>query len=319
MPDTALTKERLNPFDRTYARVTERMRGVASGLRDDERAWLERLIVAFAVERDVWNQRPELEPYRRRWGRLRTRFLWLAAGAYLHISFDLSRALADEWPGEAAWSEGPTKLRGEVIYFDLEDLFVESTARAARDHRVVGWLTAILSLFPGGMLKLLAGWMLELRRAAWMHADVLASQTDRPRRERAMAQAMAAALEDTSDLRPWSISALRPPDAVLRSPAWIASVASLFSFASLNDTLVMVAMSITAGIAVAQIHHLIWQLSDRSYEFTSFIEDFGARVRSYLDVAVFEPDRLDGFLAEVRATAGLAPRQDFDASPQAST
>jgi hypothetical protein len=76
-PPTVLDGPYFEPFDRTYADVTKGMMSAAARLNGADRDWLYRLIDTFATERTLWNRRPELDDYRRRWRRLRTRFLRL--------------------------------------------------------------------------------------------------------------------------------------------------------------------------------------------------------------------------------------------------
>jgi hypothetical protein len=217
-PKTVLTEQQVGPFDIVYSDVTKRIKKRAEELNPIERSWLLKLVDTFAAERRLWNDGEDLEGYRKRWARLRTRLLRLVAGAYLHISYDLPRAIADDWPGQDAWLNGPSEMRGEIIYQSIKEVFTESLTSNAKRVSVVGLYAFALRFLPLGMAGWISNWVLHLRRAAWDHARILATQPNRAECEAAMAVAMTAALEDASDLQPWNASLLQPPDAAVFGP-----------------------------------------------------------------------------------------------------
>jgi hypothetical protein len=285
------------------------MMSAAARLNGADRDWLYRLIDTFATERTLWNRRPELDNYRRRWRRLRTRFLRLAAGAYLHISYDLPRAIADDWPGQRSWSHGPTELRGEQIYSEIRDVFPRTLRRVSRDAKISGWLVAVLAPLSMPMLAPLGTWLLHLRLAAWNHARILATQPNRARREQAMALAVSAALEDVSDFRPWAGSLLQPPDQVLYAPIWTGLVAVLLSWGPVVATI-----GLAAGVAFLVSEWRIRALM-RSVESMLFIQEFATRLLDYVDVAVRNPEEFASYLARVRSQQGLPSREGRSSSP----
>jgi hypothetical protein len=228
----------------------------------------------------------------------------LVAGAYLHISYDLPRAIADDWPGQGDWSHGPDELRGQQIYSEVRDVFPKSLRRVSRDAKIIGWMVVVLSPLSQSMLAPLGTWMLHLRRAAWDHARVLATQPDRARREAAMAEAMGAALEDVSDFRPWTGSLLEPPDQVLYASIWSILTALLLT---LQDYLPLLGLQLVFAFLVSEFY---FRSLIRSTDSVSFAEQLAQRLLEYLDVAVHNPDGLANYLAEVRSAAGFARRDD---------
>ncbi len=308
-PPTVLDKRYFEPFDRTYADVTKGMMSAAARLSGADRDWLYRLIDTFATERTLWNRRPELDDYRRRWRRLRTRFVRLAAGAYLHISYDLPRAIADDWPGKGSWSHGPTELRGEQIYSEIRDVFPRTLRRVSRDARISGWLVAVLAPLSTPMLAPLGTWLLHLRIAAWSHARILATQPNRALREQAMALAVSAALEDASDFRPWRTALLQPPDHVLYTPIWAGLVAVLLSWGPVVATI-----GLAAGVAFL-VSELRIRTLLRSVETMLFVQDLAERLLDYVDVAVHNPEEFASYLANVRSQQGLASRDGGNSAP----
>src|SRR5882724_11627157 len=128
--------EYFEPFDRTYRLVTQRIRERTANFSPDEIRWMERLIVEFQYERDRWNE-DKLKDYRKEWKRLRFALARLAAAAYLHVSYDLPRVIANEWPGGPKWPAPPLD-RAAQIFFALDRDFLDVFSIAAKDPKIVG-------------------------------------------------------------------------------------------------------------------------------------------------------------------------------------
>ncbi|KEZ21075.1 hypothetical protein CP98_00524 [Sphingobium yanoikuyae] len=282
----------VRPFDLVYDGVTQ---GIEARIADSQaplspggRAWLARLVSGFQAERALWNDRSELAAYRARWLLLRTRALRLAAGAYLHISYDLPRALADAWPGSAAFNS-LSEAEGEAIYEGLAPLFTDRFHASARRYAIVGigWPIGYLSPGMGGWI---VNWILLLREGAWRHGRKLASQPAmRPLRESAMAKAMTAALEDVSRIFPWDASLLRPP--VFAAPL----VVSAFSLLAVLMPILLV-VALTAYLAYRLGREQAW----RRLQEGQFMALFAAILQDYMEAAVNEPETFDQYLAARR-------------------
>jgi len=304
-----LSDSQLEPFDTVYRSVTAVMTGHAAGLNPPDRAWLEALIVAFANERAVWNTDPSLIPYRREWKRLRSRVMWLVAGAYLHVGYDLPRALADHWPGRGPWRAGPDHDRGAQIFFvELAPVFPEQLAKAVGNRRIVGWLRFPSLIMTRGMARAASIWVHSLRQGAWLHAGKLARSKRRPALEAAMADAMQAALADASDVYLWRIAALRSPEAAI----WTSPVAAVGAAMAPSW-----AQSVIAGVASALGVHLIWAYVRRhrreDERATAFVELWGRLLTDYLSVAVSKPGDFHRRRNQRRALLGLPPlREDLE-------
>ena len=296
---TILSGRELDPFDQTYAHVTADIESEAAKLAPPESTWLLKLVVAFQDERKLWNSRPELVAYRIRWAGFRSRLLRLVAGAYLHIAYDLPRALADDWPGQPPWQSGPAKLNGQTIYFRIGAIFPANLFRAAGDRRIVGLSGIVFSRVPKKMLGSSAIWVDDLRKGAWLHAEILAFAADRDRREAAMAEAMTAALEDASGFYPWSILRLLPPDDAVYASGWATILSSI---ALWSDWLFRYAsIAILASWATGRLYDTRLRLAASG----DFINLWGLLTRDYVASAVREPEGFAAYRQRRRSDLGI--------------
>lgn len=291
----------LRPFDRTYAAVTRAIEEEASRLSAPASDWLRRLVVAFQQERALWNARPELIAYRLRWLRFRTKLLRLVAGAYLHIAYDLPRALADDWPGRGNWAGGPPKDVGQAIYFRLAWIFPENLVRSARDFRTIGFGALFLRPVSRKALTSASIWIDALRKGAWLHAEILSTAPDRAQREAKMAEALTAALEDASLIHPWSIMGLLPPDRALYSSAWATIGALFFEILYAIDNYASVAI-LSAYLASRFVEHRVQLRASND-----FIYVWGYLTDDYVSFAVREPEGFAEYRQRRRTALGLLP------------
>ncbi|WP_439472438.1 DUF5995 family protein [Brevundimonas sp.] len=304
-----MDKKHLDPFDGVYASVTATMQAHARDrLVPPDQDWLQALIVAFAKERDRWETAIELAPYRRRWVRLRSKAMWLVAGAYLHIGYDLPRAMADNWPGTGWWGTGPNKDRaGRIFFVELETVFPDQLARTFRSHKLVGWPSAVSWLVTPGMFKAASLWVHSLRQGAWIHAEVLATRTKRALREAKMAEAIEAALADASDVFLWRTFNYRSPEgAVWLSPA----------LAGLSVTSLGLAQSVVTGVVAAVVVLLLGAAWSRKRQEDQQLEDFvdlwGRLASEYLRIAVNTPDDFRSRRKRRRSLLGLPALEDIE-------
>lgn len=293
-----LHKRYYAPFDRTYGDVTKRIEGEADLLAAPDADWLRRLVVTFQLERNQWNDRAELAGYRARWVLFRSRILRLVAGAYLHIGYDLPRALANDWPGDGSWVAGPNPARGQEIYFRLRSIFPDSLVRSSRDLKTIGMPALFLRAASRRALTGAAIWVDNLRQGAWIHAGILAVAPDRPAREEAMSRAMTASLEDVSLLRPWSILHLGPPHDAFFTQGWV-SVTALAEV--LHQFVDLIGLVIISSYATRR-----W-IDDRERlkGAGDFVYAWGALLSDYLAFAVREPEGFDAYRARRRQELGI--------------
>jgi hypothetical protein len=146
------------------------------------------------------------------------------------------------------------------------------------------------------MLAPLGLWMLYLRQAAWDHAEVLATQPGRARREEAMRKAMCAALEDVSDFRPWTAANLGPPDPILYEGGIPAAILALMTSIGLFLRDIVLIVVVAFVIAEFRIRTVM-----RSFDDASFVDQFARRLSVYMDAAVRNPEGFAEFLASIRA------------------
>lgn len=289
------------PFDRTYSHVTKQICAFADELPPPDADWLKRLVRIFQSERQLWEARSELAAYRWRLARFRTKILRLVGGAYLHISYDLPRAMADEWPGRGNWTAGPTAARGEQIYFQLSEIFPICLVRSAGEFGTVGWAAIFQRRTADDLLAPAAMWVDYQRQGAWLNAEFLSRSPNRALAERKMAEAMTAALQDASFWRPWSLARLRPPTSILRSPSWV-SWAMLVPL--LDDVTRLLGIILPTAIVA-------WQFARERYRLESlglFIDRWGMLTSEYVDFAVREPEGFDAYRARRREELGIVPR-----------
>lgn len=287
------------PFDLTYGMVTERIHEHCVTIpHPATNLWLKRLVTSFQTERSKWPENPLYAaarspyfPYMREAARLRFRFLRLAACAYLHISYDLPRILADEWPASGSWKAGPAEAAGEDAYMKLAPIFERILVSKSHDREVVGIVASILHLVPTSAILTLNHGVMNLRRAAWSHGKRLHEQPhQRPTIEAAMLRAMTAALQHVKDSRPWSGGLLFPPDEALRMPA----ATSLLGVGEIAERpgLIMGILSILFGAGSLILFRLVYQRN----ELRSFLEEFTRRARKYVEFAVRNPNELEEYL-----------------------
>ena len=295
------------PFDTVYYVVTGR---IFAFIRDgrirtnppnsftpDELKWLECLVAEFWRARDQWPENPLLaSPSPARYyiteaTRLRLRLLRLSACAFLHISYDLPRVTADQWPGTGPWKGMISENGGERLYFELGSIFPEVLKSVYRHTWVMGGLAVGLWFVPSAIVGATSSWMLLLRRQAWAHARRLANMgSGRAYVESQMIIAMTAALAHVKNLQPWTAGTLLPPDKAVFASAIVGFVGFQELLNRLN-TFAFGAFSV-ASLAI----YAAYSRQRRTNEIVAFINELGSRIMEYLDVAINNPEGLDNYI-----------------------
>jgi len=280
-----LRPEYFRPFDDVYEAVTAQMKGRADRFpTEEERKWLKQIITDFKIERDLWPHSAPLNPYRRQWARLRLRVVRLVASIFLHVSYDLPRVLAKNWPGTGEWLQGPSEPRGEWLYFELRSIFSEILSASARRRRVTGIFAPMLCLVPLKLLDNLVVWVSLLREGAWRHGRTLAKLTPDKRAvvEQRMIEAMSFALRDVSNL-PWAFTLPEPPN--IRTN-FAAGVPLLLMPPETFQATVFASMLILLGV----VAYASWT-SLRAEKISRFVDEFGSRVEKYVELAINDPEK----------------------------
>lgn len=301
--NTTLEPKYTAPFDEVYALVTADLTARADGKPDPEGPWLGTLINTFQLERKHWETDPNLERYRRRWRRLWATLLRLSAGAYLHVSYDLPRAMANDWPGTGAWTAGPNDREAFALFTEIKEVFDENFYRSVKRRDIVGIPSYALRFTSRRVLRVFVKWLHDLRRGAWEHARILAQSDDRPLREATMRDAMASALEDASTIFPWSAAVLDPPDAMARSSpvaTGIAALAVIADYIPLGLSLVALLISLSSWRALRR--------TAATNEVEAFLNEFGSLLVDYMDKAVRDPREFEAYRAYRRGGADLGER-----------
>jgi hypothetical protein len=271
-----LPSERIfEPFDIVYRAVTQQMDERAESMGNDSlRAkWLRTLIAAFQAERVHWDG-DGFKEYRTTSSNLRPRYLRLVAGAFLHISYDLPRAMANNWPEE----DGElSETDAAAIYLDLSPIFPTVLESVSTNRHVMGRLLSIVGSFRYGreIMKTASLWMMYLRTVAWVHAGLLRQSPNPARAETAMLKAMTNALEGVTAWKPWSFGILIPPQ--YRDGGLHALI--LFGV-NIGDTVV----GLLAGFALLSIPLL--SIIRQTSELRLFVDEFGRRVEEEVGVAL---------------------------------
>jgi hypothetical protein len=282
-----LKQKYFRPFDQIYRTVTARMWDRACRLPlNSERNWLTQIVVDFQRERDRWPDSPPLDPYRIQWERLRFRVVRLVASVFLHVSYDLPRVLAINWPARGEWAGGPSEPRGEWLYIDLRSIFSDVLSTSARRLQVTGVYAPILWCVPLPLIHNVDHWVGRLREAAWRHGRTLADldAPDRADTEQRMIQAMSPALGEVNNL-PWTFTLPEPPDAAMRGVA--IAPALLVDPQAFAATVLAVAFILFCVLA-----YISWA-SLKAEEISRFVDEFGSRVEKYMHLAIDEPEAFE--------------------------
>jgi hypothetical protein len=162
--------------------------------------------------------------------------LRLASHAFLHVTYDLPRVIADTLAG----TTGPGRLVKRTVFLRPGPIFLREFMAHARTGKL-GLLARLMGRMESA--RVLAYWVLALRSIGWVHAEVLADSTQRPTIEGRMAQALLVAgryaastgnVRGIPDLNNSELVALLP---LLTAPGWAAppsrlwpAVAAFFSW-----------------------------------------------------------------------------------------
>lgn len=154
-------------------------------ISDDELNWFVNLIQRFTVEFCNWDSLPA-GPVRDYLALFEeagvSRPLRLAAHAFLHVAYDLPRAIADSL---SATPLPRASLR--PLFVRPAPLFRQIFAARAR-RGSFGFLARPLGYIKAA--EILGYWLLSLRSVAWIHAEVLVDALDRPTLEGNLAQGL---------------------------------------------------------------------------------------------------------------------------------
>ena len=214
------------PFKKLYEKVTDeiQLHPVYQQPRGFPRDWLETIVRDFWREFDSWGSASRYSEYFKvsEQRNLKSPLLHVVVCAYLHISYDLPRILAEDWPDKDRWPWYWPFLRNgkhakmERLYFSLAPIFPRVFKSCADDTDIVGAYGRVSSVLPPRMthdaMLMAASWALHLRSVAWIHGCRLASEApiEREASTARMMQAMVAALEDVTD-NPLTAGRLQPP------------------------------------------------------------------------------------------------------------
>jgi hypothetical protein len=290
----------VSPFDILYNSVTVRILAQALARYSlPEWRWIEQLVKSFQAERQKWIH-PSLDDYFKNCQRLRPKILKLTACAYLHISYDLPRCVANDWPGVGTWSSGPDFDHAESAYLGLTPIFSEAFREVARRWKVLGGYSLLAWVTPSTAYSAMTQWSLHLRTASWIHARRLHDKpSSRKQVEQNMLLAMSTALKDVSNSKIWTAAVLSPPHEAFNPcvvPLAVGGGASSFlsRLSSWVGFWFTVAAGFLAGICVGTI--LIRRLRSADDEIALFINELGQRTSEYVNYAVTNPEGLREYL-----------------------
>jgi hypothetical protein len=146
-------------------------------LSDDEKKWFRFLIDNFRTEFNAWGGKAELEPYFQHFSRGSKPYRAMG-GAYLHISYDLSRVIADSLKSNQAFSFGLAHARARGLFLLQAPIFFHLVEECGKNPRIFGLPFAWINRICGARCRFsLAGvignWILALRTTAWVHGEIL--------------------------------------------------------------------------------------------------------------------------------------------------
>jgi hypothetical protein len=206
-------QESTEPFRLMYAQVTKAIRRFAENRPPEESAWIQKLVDGFEREYRAWETTPSpaIRAYLRKvdeHGR-DSRLLRLIGHAYLHISYDLPRVIA-----ESTLASGLSESQARTVYELMMPLFRRVWADSVRRPEVVGNWAAGFRLLAQDYLDVSVYYVLALRYQAWSN-----SRRMNPSTEQQLGEWVYFYLNDTPRTRNpvrW-IARLQPP--VLRDDA----------------------------------------------------------------------------------------------------
>lgn len=277
------------PFDTVYDLVTESITNYGNALNHaPSKNWLFELRDKFISERKTWpTDVPTVQPFKYQTyfdecARLNKNVLRLAACAFFHISYDLPRVIANNWPGTGRWQSAPSENIAEDLFFGLTPIFPSAFQHLATNSKVMGAPSLFLRAVPDTALMATGHWALHLRTAAWIHARRLANDSNRSLREKAMLAAMIASLRRVSNKWPWTAGVLGPPHVAVLPLGQV----------TITPWLTATKVSIgTTLISLAAVLFLVreWQKRKRESELLKFVNEFGMLVLFEMERAVSNP------------------------------
>lgn len=271
-----------NPFDIVYEHVTEEMAKVARQENGNWFGhWLNTVISGFKLERGKWTS-PDLDEYITLSGDLSPCYLRLAAGAYLHISYDLARVMANNWPPSHTGSQ---HFMLTIRYREIDPIFATITSSSFSDRRVVGYFLSRVSRFVNTevLQSVVGDWVDRLRSEAIYNAYKLSTIPNRPYIEERMRKALTAALDHVNAWKPWTFQKLRP----FRVSAMMAISPLL---------LVGGGLFCLSLFLVFNIYYFFMYVDDLRL----FANELGRRVSQYVSVAIYDPEALDLYIERRR-------------------
>jgi len=200
-------------FSAIYSDVTGRLRAIASRptVQDTNRQWFDYLIHGFHDQYLAWQWKPDVRAYLLGFHRARVpRLFSLSGDVYLHISYDLPRVIATSLGNVPADDFGviprpPSSVEdGSILYLAATDEFFKVLDKHAVSYQVSGLLALPAAIARSLLaLRVLGFWVIALRNAAWIHAQVLAKSVVRDKLEESLITSVRAAAADALK-SPWN-------------------------------------------------------------------------------------------------------------------
>jgi hypothetical protein len=158
-----------------YARITARLREASIASDPDIRDLFEFLIAGFYDEYMAWNPSGA---YFTLFRSARFKALSLVAHAYFHMGYDLPRTIASAIEAQPSLEVfAPNRNRARREFLRLNEVFRKVFAENSTNRELNGILGVVARLpLVKSIVPNFAYWTVQMRDAAWMHAEMIADE-----------------------------------------------------------------------------------------------------------------------------------------------
>jgi len=195
--------KRTDRFEKLYDQVTNALENHAASLKAPQGDWLKDLVRVFKLQFKEWpGNNLQIKVYLNALEADKLPIVVSLAGhVYLHVAYDLPRAIAASMARDRHGLEGtntssifdasvmtPSRTISRQVYIDVGPSF----AQVLEDEEAVklatnGWLTKkflgwVTQYAPGlSAVRVMANWVIALRSVAWIYAEILADANPKER------------------------------------------------------------------------------------------------------------------------------------------
>jgi hypothetical protein len=189
--------------------------------------WFHTLVSGFQTEYDKWGGDRVTKVYLKRCHRKAPKLFHLMADAYLHIAYDLPRVIADSAhhlrPSlPPVFTKDDLPIQASLLFQSMAPVFQKCFTEHGMTIRIGGLYGLFSSLIPRGWIRPPGHWVLALRNAAWIHAEILEkSGARRPHIETKMKRAVLSAAREVTRIKSMCMWWWPAPPILTLTPAFV--------------------------------------------------------------------------------------------------